>query len=177
MSELVSATRVPLEGAAALSVTVQVAEPPLPPPMMDGLQARDVTLCAWAVGATSAKLHIISAGARAIKYFFVASVTLTRYLLLKSWLGCRISAIRIQCILMAVRRWIGRPGPTPLHTIPKKFTKRSTSAPPLACASGSRTSVPSRRGSIRALRFHPGFFPSPYPLFFILIFLISITIL
>ena len=44
--ELESATSVPPKGAGALSVTVPVDEPPLPPAMLDGLSVKDVTV--WA---------------------------------------------------------------------------------------------------------------------------------
>jgi hypothetical protein len=40
-------TTVPPAGAGALSVTVQVAESPLPPAITDGLQARLVEVCPW----------------------------------------------------------------------------------------------------------------------------------
>jgi len=49
VSELVSVTVVPLPGAAELSVTVQVAGLPVPPPIVDGLQVNPVTDCACAV--------------------------------------------------------------------------------------------------------------------------------
>jgi hypothetical protein len=44
MRELVSVTTVPPEGAGASRVTVQVAEPPLPPVITDGLQVSDAAL-------------------------------------------------------------------------------------------------------------------------------------
>jgi hypothetical protein len=58
MRELVSVTTVPPEGAAALRVTVQVAEPPLPPAITDGLQAREAAVCAKA---------LVRSGVQAIK--------------------------------------------------------------------------------------------------------------
>lgn len=61
-SELVSATAAPPAGAAALSVTAQVAEAPLPPLMTEGLQIRDVTVCAQAPGTT----HVHANNARAV---------------------------------------------------------------------------------------------------------------
>jgi hypothetical protein len=45
-SELVSATTVPPVGAAPLSVTVQVAESPLPPAITVGLHVNEVAVCA-----------------------------------------------------------------------------------------------------------------------------------
>ena len=48
MSELVSATTVPPVGAAAPSVTVHVAEAPLPPAITVGLHATPLTVCACA---------------------------------------------------------------------------------------------------------------------------------
>ena len=48
-SELVSATAVPPAGAGPLSVTVQVAESPLPPAITDGLHVNAFAVCAWAV--------------------------------------------------------------------------------------------------------------------------------
>ena len=48
-SELVSVTTVPPDGAAPLSVTVQVAESPLPPAMTVGLHVNEFAVCAWAV--------------------------------------------------------------------------------------------------------------------------------
>jgi hypothetical protein len=81
MSELVSVTTVPPAGAAAPSVTVHVAEPPLPPAMTDGLQARDVTVCAWAVDGNGT--HAISARPMAIEHRFAAAVDLTGCLLIR----------------------------------------------------------------------------------------------
>jgi hypothetical protein len=50
MRELVSVTTVPPAGAGASSVTVQVAEPPLPPVITDGLQVSEVALKAETLG-------------------------------------------------------------------------------------------------------------------------------
>ena len=49
MSELVSVTTVPPAGAAPLSVTVQVAESPLPPAMTVGLHVNEFAVCAWVI--------------------------------------------------------------------------------------------------------------------------------
>ena len=46
MCELVSVTTVPPAGAAALSVTVHVAESPLPPAITDGLHVKELGVCA-----------------------------------------------------------------------------------------------------------------------------------
>jgi len=78
-SELASVTAVPPAGAAALSVTVQVDVPPLPPLMTDGLHDSAVGVCAEALGTTSANAINPRPGTK--QYFFVASLDVTSYLL------------------------------------------------------------------------------------------------
>src|SRR3954471_8221007 len=53
-SELVSVTTVPPAGAAPLSVTVQLAESPLPPAITDGLHVNEFAVCACAVALKAA---------------------------------------------------------------------------------------------------------------------------
>src|SRR3982750_2457994 len=48
-SELASVTTVPVAGAAALSVTVHVTDPPLPPAIDDGLHDSALIPCAYAL--------------------------------------------------------------------------------------------------------------------------------
>jgi len=79
MSELVSVTTVPAAGAAALSVTVHVAEPPLPPAMTDGLQESALAVCAKALEAGSA--HAIRATPMANRARFVPFFNFTTLLL------------------------------------------------------------------------------------------------
>src|SRR5690348_7413313 len=59
ISELASVTRVPPAGAAPVSVTVQVDEPPLPPAITDGLH--DNALAVWAETAAGVSAHAITA--------------------------------------------------------------------------------------------------------------------
>ena len=68
VSELASVTAAPPAGAAAPRVTVQVDAPPLPPPMMAGMHASAVTLCAWAAVVVAARAHAISGSAIAHPY-------------------------------------------------------------------------------------------------------------
>jgi hypothetical protein len=79
MSELVSVTTVPPAGAAALSVTVHVAEPPLPPAITDGLHVKALAVCAKAWVAGSA--HAIRAMPMRNRDCFVASLDFMRCLL------------------------------------------------------------------------------------------------
>jgi hypothetical protein len=79
MSELVSVTSVPPAGAAPLSVTVHVADPPLPPAMIEGLHAKELTVCAYARDGTS--VHVMKLIPIANADRFAAPRSLTRHLL------------------------------------------------------------------------------------------------
>src|SRR5262245_45149642 len=54
ISELTSVTPVPPAGAAAVRVTVHVAESPLPPAIAEGLHVNEVGVCAEALEESSA---------------------------------------------------------------------------------------------------------------------------
>src|SRR5256885_12428688 len=69
MSELASVTTVPPAGADEPSVTVHVAESPLPPAMIDGLHVNELAVCAYALGASS--VHVIRQMPRANAECFV----------------------------------------------------------------------------------------------------------
>src|SRR4051812_3736975 len=81
-SELASVTMVPVAGAAALSVTVHVADPPLPPAIDDGLHESVLIPCAYALDVASA--HAIVAIATLTAGRCVVRLTCT-----ESSPGCR----------------------------------------------------------------------------------------